>query len=124
MILQTKIDDSFLIGNFGIDGYSTPYRLDGNFNSGGILLYIREDIPSYLIATKKEPVESFYVKLNLHNGKYLINYSSNPQKIMIHDHLATLETFFDLQSFKIWKAIEARRFQHIPLCGPFVKLII
>ena len=28
MISETKVDDSFLIGNFLIDGFSTPYRSD------------------------------------------------------------------------------------------------
>ena len=50
-ILETKIDDSFPIGNFVIDEYSKLNRLDENSNGGGILLYVREDILSYLIAT-------------------------------------------------------------------------
>lgn len=53
MISETKIDDEFPIGNFVIDGYNTPYWLDRNSNGGGILLYIREDILFYLIATNK-----------------------------------------------------------------------
>ena len=40
MISETKIDDSFPIDNFVIDGYSTPYRLNRNSCVGGILLYI------------------------------------------------------------------------------------
>ena len=80
MISETKIDDSFPIGNFVIDSYSTPYRLDRNSIGGGILLYVREDTPSYLIATKKEPVGSLYKDLNLRNVKYLINCSYNHRK--------------------------------------------
>ena len=38
MISETKIDDSFPIGVFVIDGYSTSYRLDRNSNGGGIVL--------------------------------------------------------------------------------------
>ena len=88
MISGTKIDGSFPIGSFVIDGYSTPCRLNKNSNGGGILLYITEDIPSYLIATEKEPAESFYVELNLRNEMYIINCSYNPQKT-INNHLAT-----------------------------------
>ena len=40
--------------------YSTPYRLGRNANDAGILLYVRESIPSFLIATEKESAESFY----------------------------------------------------------------
>ena len=45
MISETKIDDSFPIGNFLIHGFSPPYRLDRDSKGGGIMLYIREDIP-------------------------------------------------------------------------------
>ena len=44
MISETKLDESFASGQFLLDGYSVPFRFDGNGNSGGILLYIREDI--------------------------------------------------------------------------------
>ena len=42
MVSETKIDETFPVGNFVIDGYSTPYRLGRNSNGGGILLYIRK----------------------------------------------------------------------------------
>ena len=105
MIAETKIDDNFPVDNFVIDGYSTLYRLDRNSNDGGILLYIKEVIPSYLVATEKEPVESFYVELNLRNKNYLISCSYNPQKIMVSNHLATLEKFLDLHSLKYEKVL-------------------
>ena len=49
MISETKIDDSFPVGQFLIEGLCTPYRLDRNSKGGGILLYVREGIPSNLI---------------------------------------------------------------------------
>ena len=62
MISETKIDDSFPVGNFIIEGFSTPYRLDHDSNGGGIMLYVREDISSNLLATEeKNHVEGFYV---------------------------------------------------------------
>ena len=85
MVWETKIDDSLPIGNFVIDDYSTSYILDRNSNGGRTLLYIR-DTPLYLIATEKEPVESFYVELNLHNKKYLINCFYNPRNTMTSNH--------------------------------------
>ena len=53
MISETKIDDSFPVGNFIIEGFSTPYRLDHDSNGGGIMLYVREDISSNLLATEE-----------------------------------------------------------------------
>ena len=45
MISETKIDDTFPESQFLIEGFSKPFRLDRTAKSGGILLYIREDIP-------------------------------------------------------------------------------
>ena len=100
MFSKTKIDDSFPIGSFLIHGFSPPYRLDCHSKCGGIILYIREDIPSNLLATDKEPIESVYVELNLRNEKYLINCSYNPHKTMIKNHLASLSHFLILHSSK------------------------
>ena len=45
IISETKIG-SFPVGSFLIDDFCIPYRLNQNSNGGGILLYVREDIPS------------------------------------------------------------------------------
>ena len=99
MVLETKINSSFPVGNFVIDGFSTPYRLDRDSNGGGIMLYVRENIPANLFATdKKNHIESFYVELNLRNKKLLINCSYNPNKSMICNDLDALSTYLDLHS--------------------------
>ena len=49
MISDTKLDPSFPNGEFHSHDFSEPYRFDRNGNGGGILLYIREDVPSKLI---------------------------------------------------------------------------
>ena len=48
MISGTKIDNSFPIASFLIDAFSQPYRIDWHYSGGGIMLYVREDIPSNL----------------------------------------------------------------------------
>ena len=68
MISETKLDPSFPTGQFHIHGFSEPYRFDRNSSGGGILLYIREDIPSKLILTKMT-VEGFFVEINLRKKK-------------------------------------------------------
>ena len=55
-VSETKIDDSFPNGNFLIDGFSTPYRLDRNSNGGGLMLFVREDIPSNLGEAEAKPI--------------------------------------------------------------------
>ena len=51
MISETKIDNSFQISQFTMTGYSIPLRLDRTSHGGGILLFIREDIPCRIIKT-------------------------------------------------------------------------
>ena len=46
MVSETKLDSSFPDAQFLINGYSKPYRLDRNGKGGGIMLYLRNDIPS------------------------------------------------------------------------------
>ena len=60
MISETKLDSSFPKGQFHLHGFFEPYRLDRNGNGGGILVFIREDIPSKLTESKKK-IEGFFV---------------------------------------------------------------
>ena len=46
LVSETKLDDSFPTAQFLMSGFCKPYRLDRCSNGGGLLLYIREDIPS------------------------------------------------------------------------------
>ena len=41
-----KLDETFPEGQFFIDEFTPPYRMDGNTNSGSTALYVREDTPS------------------------------------------------------------------------------
>ena len=50
MVSETKIDNNFSFGNFVIGGFSVPGWLHRD-NGGGIILYVKEDIPSDLLAT-------------------------------------------------------------------------
>ena len=98
LVSQTKIDDSFPVGNFLIDGFSTPYRLDRNSNGGGLMLFVREDISSNLVEAEAKPIEGFYIELNLRNDKWLLNCSYNPHKNNIGNHLKALSDFLDSHS--------------------------
>ena len=42
LVSETKLDGTFPVGQFCIDGYSTPHRFDRISHGGGILLCIRE----------------------------------------------------------------------------------
>ena len=70
LISETKIDSSFPTVQFHIDGY-TIHRRDRDENAGGLLLYIREDVPSALLKTDSE-IEAFYVELTIIKKKWLL----------------------------------------------------
>ena len=67
MISETKIDDTYPGSQFLIKGFSVSYRLDRAAKGGGILLYIREDIPSKRIkkVTFDESFEKAFIEINL-----------------------------------------------------------
>lgn len=45
LISETKLNESFPTNQFLIQGYNA-YRFDRNGNGGGMILYVRNDIPS------------------------------------------------------------------------------
>ena len=96
LVLKTKIDDSFPQGQFVIDGFSVPYRLDANCLGGSLMLFVREDIPFNIIKIEEKPVESFYGKLNLRNSKWLVNCSYNPHTNSIGKRVNRLSESSDL----------------------------
>ena len=67
MISERKIGNSFPKGQFLIKGFCEPFRIDRNIHGGGILFYVREDIPVLSV----EPLwpECLFVQINCENGK-------------------------------------------------------
>ena len=105
MILETKIDESFPKGIFLIKGFSSAYMLDRDSKGGGIMLYVRADVPSNLFAFKGKPIKSLFIELNLQNTKILINCSYNPHKSEIKKHLTALRNSLHLHSSKYEKSL-------------------
>ena len=80
MVSETKIDESFPLGQLKVNGFNAPFRLDRNINGAGITLFVREDIPAKLIASETLPVEVLDVEVKLRKQKWLISCSYNPNK--------------------------------------------
>ena len=74
VLTETKLDVSFPTAQFCIEGFSTPYRLDRDRNGGGILIYVREDIPSRFLTLHDFPydIEGLFVEINLRKTKWLL----------------------------------------------------
>ena len=97
LISETKIDESFPINQFLLEGYSTPYRLDRNCHGGGLLLYIREDIPSKKIkfVFPDPSFEGLIIEINLNKKKWLLGCSYNHHRSNISKHLQNISSFLD-----------------------------
>ena len=96
LISETNIDSFFPSAQFHLKDYATPYRLDRNANGGGILLYIRKDIPSKLLNTDLS-IEGFFAEIRLGKKKWLLCSSYNAKKNLIANHLNCIGRNLDLQ---------------------------
>ena len=94
MISEKKTDNSFSKGQFLIKGFCEPLRIDRNIHGGGILFYVREDIP-----VKPLPAECLFVEINLRKRKWLVCCSYNPHKDNINNHLQLIRKKLDLYSW-------------------------
>ena len=74
IVTETKLDDSFPKAQFCIDGFSIPYRLDRNRNGGGLMIYVRDDIPSKMITKHNLPedIEATFIELDFRKCKWLL----------------------------------------------------
>ena len=62
MVSESKLNESFPIGQFITEGFSVPYRVDRNGKGGGVMLFAREDKSSNLVSIENYPPEGFFVK--------------------------------------------------------------
>ena len=72
IVSETKLDNSFPVGQFLIDGHIPSIRLDGDIHGGGLMLFVKEDIPCKLLSLENKPMESFYVEINLRKTRWLL----------------------------------------------------
>jgi len=80
IITETKLDNTFPSSQFFIEGFSPPYRLDRNRNGGGIMIFVREDIPSKLLTKHVFPddIEGLFLEINFRKTKWLLYGTYHP----------------------------------------------
>ena len=110
LISETKLGETFPTRQFSIDGFTSPYRLDRNGFGGGLLVYVREDIPSKFIKTELSNREGFFIKINLRNKKWVIGCSYNPHNAEISSHMNCMGKAIDSLS---------SRYENFLLIGDF-----
>lgn len=96
-IAEHKLDKSFPTNQFLMNGYATPYRLDVNGRSGGLLVYINESIPSRILRNFEfETVfQIIPVELNLRKEKWILFAIYRPPKQCLTSFLLTLSSSID-----------------------------
>ena len=74
VVTETKLDSSFPFGQFSIDGFARPFRRDRNKNGGGVMIFVRDDIPSKEIKISFLPsdMECLFIEINIKKTKWLI----------------------------------------------------
>ena len=67
LILETKLDETFPLSRFILEGFNPPYRLDRTEHGGGLMLFVREDIPIKLLSNVNPSgnIENIFVEINL-----------------------------------------------------------
>ena len=73
-IAETKIDSSFPTAQFRLANYHTPYRLDISNKSGGILVYIKSNIPTRQLNCGDlcKSIQAVPFEINLRKEKWLV----------------------------------------------------
>ena len=97
IVTESKLDVSFPAGQFIIEGYSPPLRLDRNANGGGVLIYIREDIV-YRELKDHPPLnnlEGIFFEINLKKSKWLVFGGYNPTKGNIDNFIKGISPILD-----------------------------
>ena len=94
VITETKLDESFPSTQFSIDGFSNPVRLDRTSLGGGIMIFIRQNIP-YKVLEKipsENDDESIFLEIKIRNSKWLLIAGYNPKKPRIGNYIQNIET--------------------------------
>ena len=99
-IAESKLDNSFPDGLLSLSGYKSPYRLDVSDKSGGLLVYINNNIPSRqlnLFATA-EDIQLICIEINLRKQKWLLISIYRPPKQSLSYFIKNLTSLVDFYS--------------------------
>ena len=73
IVTETKLDSSFPSSQFLIDRFAKPFRRDRNKNGGGVMIFVRDDVPSKETKVNFIPSDScLFIELNKRKVKWLV----------------------------------------------------
>ena len=102
LISQTKIDATFPLSQIILEEFTLPYRLDRTEHGGGIICFVREEIPSKLFPNVNPcgNIKNIFVKIDLGSKKWLKSGSFNTNVSLIQNYKVNSNKNLDLYSFK------------------------
>ena len=102
VIEETKLDETFPEKAFMIPGYKKPFRKDRNSYGGGILVFIRVDIPSREapIIEGFSDLEGIFVEINLRKSKWLLFATYKPPSLSKENYFSQVNKALDAYGSK------------------------
>ena len=112
IIFETKIEMPFLTSQFVIQGFAASFRLEKINTGKGILVFVRNDIPSKLlnISYVSSNTGCLVIEVNLRKTKCTVICSYNPHKNNISNHLINLSKIIDRDSSRYDKYLWIKDF--------------
>ena len=96
IITESKLDETFPVNQFIIEGFSPPFRADHSKYSGGVIIYVREDIPCRVLKTHPPTnLDGIFFEINLKKSKWLIFGGYNHHKDHISNFVSQLGPCLD-----------------------------
>ena len=98
LISETKLDDSFPDQQFHVNGYKM-FRKDRNKFGGGLILFVKENIPSKVLNTFRfsEECEIISIDFSISNKKWLLlgiyNAPSQTEALLVEQIKLALNTY-------------------------------
>ena len=100
VVTETKLDDTFLTSQFLVTGFPVHYRLDRNRNGGGVMIFVRDDIPRRVLTKHVFPddIEGLFIELNFGKVKWLLFGTYHPPTQSDSYYFNNLDKALDLYS--------------------------
>ena len=95
IIQETKVDNTFPVSKFLIDGFNSPYRRDRTSLGGGLMVFIREHIPAKKLKISQQ-IEGIFIELNMKGNKWLLSCIYNPNGQCSKDFFIHLDNELDI----------------------------
>ena len=93
VLTESKLDNSFSTAMFTLQGYHAPIRLDRNIHGGGIIIYVRANIPHRTLGKLNSNTdnEGIFIELLLRKENWLLYGGYNPGRDRISQYIQNVE---------------------------------